>query len=227
MKKSIFGLSLSISLLAFSFGAQALSVTVDAKQQPWEFSNTLNSDKPFGADGTVNPAFTSPGGQGPEIAGFQTADIMGPFAGSEFTFNNVATTGINIHPTFPGLQNLGVEGTTLGGRYGDDVGYYGLFPSFYSSDSANLGRLIGVFTDDNGAIKGDPFALGAGSFSVLAPLEATRLQFGINDDLFPDNSGTFTFDVTQSAIAAVPVPPAVWLFGSALLGLTAMRKRKS
>jgi hypothetical protein len=61
-------------------------------------------------------------------------------------------------------------------------GFFGNFPD----NSANLNALIGAFADSTGVVLSS-FAPGKGPFLVTAPVGATMLLFGINDDNFADN----------------------------------------
>jgi hypothetical protein len=74
----------------------------------------------------------------------------------------------------------------------------------------NLMELVGTFADSTGVIVGTPFFVGA-SRVVTVPTGATRLQLGINDDVYGDNGGSFSADVT-----IVPEPGTVWLLLPAL-----------
>ena len=51
--------------------------------------------------------------------------------------------------------------------------------------------------------------------------EAGSLYLGINEWFAENNSGAF-----QVTIEPVPVPAAVWLFGSGLIGLIGIARRK-
>ncbi len=208
MKKNMLGMVLSASLLVLSVGAEALTVnyTVDAKSNPWDITN--------------NPSYGVAGSTGSTIANDAGFDFS---PGSLFT---ITYTGGTI--TVGGSLGSSIDGNGVdtNGKYGDNTaGHSGnFFPSLQINESVFLGALVGTFADALGNIVGGPFKVGNGSLSLLAPSGASQLQFGINDDLFGDNSGFFTLDVEQSA---VPVPAAVWLFGSALVGLAGMRKKKS
>ncbi len=72
--------------------------------------------------------------------------------------------------------------------------------------------------------------------TLIADLDVTDLGIGtslgfsqvlLNGDYFIRFSGTVTgAPVLQGQISAVPVPAAVWLFGSALVGLFGVRRSK-
>jgi|LGOV01.1.fsa_nt_gb hypothetical protein len=107
----------------------------------------------------------------------------------------------------------------------DKVGSTGKgFPSKYMPTDWDtyLMALVGTFIDSSGIIVGNPFEIGNGPTIVIIPSGATQLQLGINDDKFSDNSGSFSVKVEG---APVPIPGAVWLFGSGLIGLVGLRRK--
>jgi len=65
--------------------------------------------------------------------------------------------------------------------------------------------LIGVFTDAGGNIVGFPFEIGE-QRTVMVPGGATQLQFGLNDDVFADNSGSFEISIAELPQPAPPGP---------------------
>jgi len=84
---------------------------------------------------------------------------------------------------------------------------------------------------------GDTYKLGYQGWgktdSALAPDVASTLSFvlestnDLNDAALISNAATLiSYDSTAGTVSAVPVPAAAWLFGSALAGLTAIRRRK-
>ena len=99
------------------------------------------------------------------------------------------------------------------------------FPSKYMSADWDtyLMALVGTFSDSSGIIVGNPFEIGTGPTTVSIPAGATQLQLGINDDIFHDNSGSFSVEVEG---APVPVPSALWLLGFGLIGLVGIRWKK-
>jgi hypothetical protein len=89
------------------------------------------------------------------------------------------------------------------------------FPSKYMGPyppDINLMELVGTFADSFGAIVGKPFFVGA-SRVVSVPAGATRLQLGINDDVYGDNGGAFLAEVT---VTNVPEPATLLLMLSGL-----------
>jgi len=82
------------------------------------------------------------------------------------------------------------------------------FPGLIIQQGMNIGRLIAVFTDDNGVIVGTPFDVGVGPVTKDVPAGAARLQLGINDAWFNDNAGSFSVRVLE--FASSPVSVAAW-----------------
>jgi hypothetical protein len=72
-------------------------------------------------------------------------------------------------------------------------------------------------------IIGSPFVIGDGPVTELAPVGATVLDLGINDNIHRDNSGSLQVSVT----AAVPEPStwAMMMLGFASLGFMAYRRK--
>lgn len=210
MKKRILGLALTASLMTLSVGANALTVStsVDATSNPWDI--TTYQAGTYGISGSTGPTSVSGGG----------LDFS---AGSVFNISFVSgSISLGAHPSLTVTDINGIP-SGHGGTTAGNSGQY--FPSNSIGSSVLLGALIGTFADAGGNIVGNPFAVGTGPVFV-APAGATQLLLGINDDIFGDNSGAFQIDVSQSP-AAVPVPAAVWLFGSAIVGLAGMRRKKS
>jgi hypothetical protein len=88
----------------------------------------------------------------------------------------------------------------------------GAFPGYFALDPNTTFAydLIGVFADNSGQLVGAPFAIGNGPGPFAVPAGATRLQLGVNDNLFGDNAGAWNLDV----IVAVPEPSAMALLGT-------------
>src|SRR5205814_1744906 len=91
---------------------------------------------------------------------------------------------------------------------------HGAFPAYYmpSNPPVYYSELVGTFADDTGSIIGTPFPVGDGPKDLLVPSGATRLQLGVNDNAFGDNTGAWTINA-----AIVPEPSVLPLLGMALL----------
>lgn len=99
-------------------------------------------------------------------------------------------------------------------------------PGQYANQAPLLMELVGVFTDANGVIVGNPFVVGDGPTSRAAPAGASFLNLGVNDNEYHDNTGSLSISVVQ---AAVPEPGtwAVMLIGMAGMGAALRRGRRA
>jgi len=79
----------------------------------------------------------------------------------------------------------------LGGSYGPAPSYYmnpATYPIYHS-------ELVGTFANSSGQIVGTPFGIG-NLKTITIPAGATRLQLGMNDNLYVDNSGSWNIQIT-------------------------------
>ncbi|NOT86108.1 MAG: hypothetical protein HOP02_15300 [Methylococcaceae bacterium] len=94
-----------------------------------------------------------------------------------------------------------------------------------------------VYTNENRLATGDPDGFGTQSLfelsNVVSTTENGALKFSADLSLGNSNwangfglDGTLKLGTMSITPSAVPVPAAVWLFGSALLGLTGYKRRK-
>lgn len=58
---------------------------------------------------------------------------------------------------------------------------------------------------------------------VVNVSSAGKLAFGVSDGVFGDNGGAY--QITVSQLKPVPLPAAMWLFGSALVGMFGFARR--
>ncbi len=90
--------------------------------------------------------------------------------------------------------------------------------------------LVGIWSSTADVITpfGDPhtapFFVGSSALLNIPSLSSSYLFLAENDGYFADNSGSFNVHLT--ATSAVPVPAALPLFASALLGMGMIRRRK-
>lgn len=199
--------------LIFSQTVSAASVTILSQQSFWDY-NVTATDFSFGANG-LGPV---------DYAGF-LAEYTG-------TSNGQAGFG-NTTPPLGGATN-----TTW--TAGDDLAL--------QTTAILLGNVIGDVTlnvaIDNGAkvfINGnDVFFADAGGYTSIweytATVSGSLFNVGLNtiSVLASDYGGATFFDmqlVADDGIAPpdlnpIPVPAAVWLFGTALIGLVGFSRRK-
>jgi len=188
--------------------AGTVDVTVDSHAGPWLQSVNTSSD-------------------------YGVGDNSGPV-----TLNVIALESVTIQ-YLSGFTNefgtdplLNVDANGLVGEFpSNNPGSSGKnFPGFYTADPANvfLGEFLGTFADSTGKIVGTPFAIGDGPLSFTAPLGATTLLLGINDDIYADNSGQLLVSVTAPTISAAVPEPSTWammLLGFAGIGFMAYRRK--
>ncbi len=158
---------------------------------------------------SVNAALVAPGQLA--VFSFDTSSL-GAFAVNQFKYSTTLCT--NNDGNAECLLGSGKSfdllfGTTFGG---DDIGTSSFTNSFSSIDLANV--TTGVIPIQN----------------ILGSVTLLFVSLGFGDDTFdvatlelntPDLVGQFV------GISAVPIPAAIWLFGTALIGLFGFGKRKS
>lgn len=72
------------------------------------------------------------------------------------------------------------------------------FPSRYVDRAQlpmRLNQLVGAFTDADGTVIGQPFAIGAAGEARM-PAGAVAVSLGINDDRLAENSGSLSVTIT-------------------------------
>jgi hypothetical protein len=185
--------------------------TVTSTTEPWQWVNGgLNSNYQFGVgDGTA-------------------PDVIGASSGISFAAGNtISITYVS------GLVNAGFVATDANGDTGFVTNNYTdgrtgkPFPSFYfnpASYPAYLGELAATFTNNSGSIVGTPFAVGD-SLQVIVPTGATQLQLGINDDYYPDNSGSFLINISGPSV--VPEPSSMIMLATGLGGIATWLRRRA
>ena len=112
----------------------------------------------------------------------------------------------------------GIVGHTLGTAGTDPLNstYFGAGPNIFGYQFDNLDSLITGFLDD-----GETVVVTA---SLFVSLDAPGFETGgaaIIGDPLDLSAGAFS-----ASLSMVPVPAAVWLFGSGLLGLIGIARRK-
>ena len=181
--------------------------------------------------------------------GFETGDFSGwaQYAIAAGTSQSITTVNpsagtyagnVNIAVGAGGVNNVLKQERLLDGTgllsAGDIVSY-----SFdYRGSAADGGVLfLENFCETDDVLCGqDLFQLNAtsnwqtfsGNFTLGAGVTAYTLQFAAVCGASPTCTTDYYFDnvVINADIEAVPVPAAAWLFGSALLGLGGMARRK-
>ena len=166
------------------------------------------------------------------------ADGVITYSGAVGVFTVNVTTGIS-KPTITGPQLLDLNSIDVSGSAGDLT--ISLTDTGYSGSPAGLTGLFGGTTigtvdvdflsDDANAQFGgtsffDPPVTSTGAFSgsgTGTPTLTGPYSLTIVAAISHSGSGVTSFD---AEIQAVPVPAAVWLFGSGLLGMVGVARRK-
>jgi len=218
--KAIYLLAAVCAAIASLYVTPAAAVTFDYSNMSGK-SIIIDPTDNCGGSGTVGCFSFSPGDSLQITSGTATG-FLGGISG---------TFGVGTITSIGSLETANVSGTgTLSISDGFftltadlmwvDIATFGTAGSLNTMGTANLGNIA------YGGSNGDLLALlNAGSgvntatFQFTSPMSLT--------DLFTTNSTTTSTSFSGS-ITAVPVPAAVWLFGSGLLGLTgAARKKKA
>ena len=190
---SVFPCLLALMLACLVCGnatAGTTTVQVDSHAGPWNYTDGgLNTAFKYGFNDFTSPVvidsssgFNFVPGQRFVIqshAGQTSAGFMAGNAATPYPLSNA-----NGYTGLAEDDNAGSTGLFFPSRY--------INPNEYP---AYLNALVGTFTDRTGAIVGKPFKIGT-SASPIVPVGATRLQLGINDDNFHDNSGALTVTVS-------------------------------
>ncbi|WFP48593.1 hypothetical protein PL263_10755 [Methylomonas sp. EFPC3] len=223
---------------------QVVNVAATAGPWMWEAGGLNDSYRyGLGADGSpASPDYTAPSRLKLADIGIGAGDAV--FIG----YRSGLTSAIG---GVPAVDNSGY----VGNSYKDDQpGSSGqVLPSFYlpgewgvAQNPANpasygvfLQALLGALTDDAGNIvelfslgtvvddNGNPTPVSGVAFTV--PVGVSYIQFGFNDDIFHDNTGSVSVCVNgddAQCTAPVPLPAAAWLFGVGIAGLLGYRPRR-
>ena len=169
-----------------------------------------------------------------DIAGLQSAIDAG-------LSNGEVVSGVGAEPASDGIyitDNLFIW-TGLGLGPGGAPGYLALGPTPIATTTWNTslapGCTLGANADfsnntGGGCMGVDPSgALPLVLDTAVSVGDYTPGQQGIGGSPMPDGpfqSHNFNFDITSLTVTSVPVPAAVWLFGSGLLGLIGVARRK-
>jgi hypothetical protein len=188
-----------------AFGADTV-IFINGNVGPW--SQALNPTLDYGAHDNMAPGVID------TIFDFS---VNSPFS---ITYLGSKTSPNGGTPYATGIGDTAAIANGGNGSGGNP------YPSKYIDSSqypAYVNAAIGAFTDGNGVVVGTPFLIGEG-ISVLAPAGAAALQFGVNDDVYSNNSGLLLFAVVGNA---APVPePAAWALMVGGFGMAGMALRR-
>jgi hypothetical protein len=118
---------------------------------------------------------------------------------------------------------------SLGPSYQLGVGFQGApFSAYDVSDAENFITFIdAVGYVSPGTLPSYDSANHAYHFIIdmsFLNVSSSQVTFGVTDDFYNDNGGQYIIDIYQTQ--AVPLPPALWLFGTGLLGLVGVARGK-
>jgi hypothetical protein len=260
MRKSRISVAATVTLAALLSSsipahAGAVELTVDGKAMPWDWvGGGLNTSRQFGIQDGVAAASVdlstlgiAPGGN---VFIFYKSGLTSAFGGSGPTVNNNGYVGSPFKDDVPGSSGLlfpsfydpstwGVNQTFNGNPVAD--------PSLYGNF---LNSLMGAVTDANGEVlqvlsigRVIPIDFGNGEqqgfvigISFQAPANAARLQLGMNDDIFFDNTGALQVCVASTdrevqacrdSVGQVSEPAPLMALLAALPAWWVARRRKS
>lgn len=174
---------------------------------------------------TVDDAYAGPG----------TMTFLGPVG--NFTVN--VTTGVS-KPALGG-DVMHLDSVNISGGAGGtliivltDTGFTGAYPGYEAAYSTTTGGTVdfnyfydATNTEFGGSSIFSTGPIGTGSFSGVSTAATAGNPYTlsiINTIVHGSGSVSTSFD---AELTPVPVPAAVWLFGSGLLGLVAIARRKS
>jgi hypothetical protein len=99
---------------------------------------------------------------------------------------------------------------------------------FINAVSAGSGLIDFVFLGKSLGNAGSGFAIAAFTFNVIGNVgSSTHLTVADAFGGFANSGNGIAVNYTGSQVQVVPVPAAVWLFGSAIAGLIGLNRRKS
>jgi hypothetical protein len=97
------------------------------------------------------------------------------------------------------------------------------YPAIGSSFDVNLDFTLDTGTTMDLSFLGGQETAGLQGLFRFAPIDFVFLKEGDPGEQYQVN----TLAITSDALSAVPIPPALWLFGSGLLGLIGVARRKN
>jgi len=161
-------------------------VTLDSHAGPWLPS--LNPNYDYGFHDNANPTIVNEANSGIRFTAGNVLTIT-YLSGLVSAGGALPFTDANGDTTSPYGCGPGLTDPPNGRR----------LPCDYTdlSRQTHLMALVGVFTDSNGVIIGRPFTIGDGPYPVAIPAGATQLQMGTTDDIYYDNMGSWSIQVTH------------------------------
>ncbi|MBF0413777.1 MAG: VPLPA-CTERM sorting domain-containing protein [Desulfamplus sp.] len=138
-----------------------------------------------------------------KITGSGVVDLTGD---GKFPMNPDGTPAPKV--THPSYNYFNPDGSfTADGNYGA------------AGNNAKIGALIGTLLS-NPTNYNDWFLIGSSTTITLT--QAGHIYASVNDTYHINNTGAF-----EATVTATPVPAAVWLLGSGLVGLVGLKRKRA
>lgn len=192
--------------------------------------STIGSGTVGGTNGTIN--FSLDGLGNMTITSYAQDSYLNT-AGGTFFVDALGANGTSLMTgTIDGSGNVfftptGREGMAAGFATGigvqpwNDSKKIGMYDSFTTGTSTNAAKGTSpAFTLTGSALQDDGFGGWTGTLVSAGNINGDYWT-GFNNVQFSE-----VFNVTVTSVSAVPVPAAVWLFGSGLLGLVGVARRR-
>ena len=162
----------AVALMCLSHPAMAkdMTVKVPGTAMPWTIKK-LNENLPYGKNDGTAPAVA----KGLTLTAGQSLHITA--TGSTTTVAGGGGFDPNGQAAFICDDHLGGSGMPFPSLYMN----HGFYP-------VHLNELVAVFTDAKGRIVKSPFPIGS-EMTITVPEGAVAIQFGLNDDIYADNTG--------------------------------------
>ena len=211
-------ISLAVTTLVFSVSANSAVITIDAVNGGWYQSGGNNS-------GTNSNTYTDAGlyhsWLGFDITGVDLSNVTSATIniynapqspGGNFTLYDVTSNDNDL-----GIVNSAVIYNDL--ATGDILGSGFASPDAVANGGLNTAGLINLSSqiDSYWAV---------GIFANDGTGNGVTGLFGWNNGMRTPGQYEYSLTIETSEISAVPVPAAVWLFGSGLIGLVGLARRK-
>ena len=187
-----------------------LTITVDGQSGPWDKS--VNPSFPYAHDDPI----PQPPASVPVVSG-QTILVQNATGAVEGGFGVwVGPDGYVNDPWGPQNDRQNTPGISFPSNYAPS----GDYPIWILA-------LMGTFVDANGHLVGTPFKIGTQSLTLAVPAGASNLLFGVNDDVYADNLGSFQVEIRfltggiPPTITQGPTSQTVLSGGTATFSVTA------
>jgi hypothetical protein len=195
--------ALTVAVTAKSLGAQT---PVSSRSGPW--STATNPSFNYGFHDNQGPTV---------VKGLTSGDRI------RVKYKSGLTSTIG---GLPPTDANGYAALNINSAFVDTV--LGNYPGFYTAHPGTvyLGELIGTFADSAGNIVGTPFAIDDDQLDLVDPPGATQLLIGLNDNLYEDNTGDLSIDVTVTQDTTIAEPQTLLLLAAGLGGIGVVRRRQ-